>query len=35
VLRLRGTIPRDQEWDVPVDLFFYREPDEIEKVRRV
>ena len=35
VLRLRGTIPRDREWDVPVDLFFYREPDEIEKARVV
>lgn len=34
VLRLRGTIPRDREWDVPVDLFFYREPDEIEKVSK-
>lgn len=31
VLRLRGTISRVDEWDVPVDLFFYREPDEIEK----
>jgi small subunit ribosomal protein SAe len=28
VLRLRGTISRDS-WDVPVDLFFYREPEEI------
>ena len=30
VLRLRGTISRDS-WDVPVDLFFYRDPEEIEK----
>ncbi|VEN49328.1 unnamed protein product, partial [Callosobruchus maculatus] len=31
VLRLRGTIPRDTKWDVVVDLFFYREPEEAEK----
>jgi small subunit ribosomal protein SAe len=31
VLRLRGEIPREQKWDVVVDLFFYREPDESEK----
>lgn len=31
VLRLRGTIPRNAPWDVPVDLFFYRDPDELEK----
>lgn len=30
VLRLRGTIDRDS-WDVPVDLFFYRDPEELEK----
>jgi len=30
VLRMRGTIDRDM-WDVPVDLFFYREPEELEK----
>jgi len=30
VLRLRGTIDRDV-WDVVVDLFFYREPEELEK----
>jgi small subunit ribosomal protein SAe len=30
VLRLRGTIKRDH-WDVPVDLFFYRSPEELEK----
>ena len=30
VLRMRGTIPRDM-WDVPVDLFFYRDPEELEK----
>lgn len=31
VLRLRGSIARDQKWDVVVDLFFYRDPDEAEK----
>nr|CAH7753965.1 unnamed protein product [Callosobruchus chinensis] len=31
VLRLRGTIPRDTKWDIVVDLFFYREPEEAEK----
>jgi small subunit ribosomal protein SAe len=31
VLRLRGTVGRDT-WDVPVDLFFYRDPEELEKM---
>jgi small subunit ribosomal protein SAe len=31
VLRLRGTITRDT-WDVSVDLFFYRDPEELEKM---
>lgn len=30
-MRLRGTIPRDIKWDIVVDLFFYREPEEAEK----
>lgn len=31
VLRLRGTISREQKWDVVVDLYFYRDPEEAEK----
>jgi len=31
VLRMRGTISR-ASWDVPVDLFFYRDPEELEKL---
>jgi len=30
VLRMRGTISRES-WDIPVDLFFYRDPEELEK----
>jgi len=30
VLRMRGTIDRES-WDIPVDLFFYRDPEELEK----
>lgn len=30
VLRMRGTIDRES-WEVPVDLFFYRDPEELEK----
>jgi len=35
VLRLRGTISRDQPWKVMVDLYFYRETDEQEKEEQV
>merc|ERR1712202_84388 len=35
VLRLRGTIPREQEWDVMPDLYFYRDQEEIEKDEEV
>lgn len=31
VLRLRGTISRELPWDTMVDLYFYRDPEEVEK----
>jgi len=31
VLRLRGTLDYATPWDVMVDMFFYRDPEEIEK----
>jgi len=32
VLRLRGTVPRTSDgWSVMVDMFFYRDPEEVEK----
>jgi small subunit ribosomal protein SAe len=30
VLRLRGALPRWGAWDVAVDLFFYRDPEELK-----
>ncbi|KAJ7467088.1 ribosomal protein S2, flavodoxin-like domain-containing protein [Mycena latifolia] len=35
VLRLRGTIPRTTDgWNVMVDMFFYRDPEEVEKQQK-
>lgn len=31
VLRMRGQLPRNSEWDVMVDMFIYRDPDEVSK----
>uniref|UniRef100_A0A2L2Y267 Small ribosomal subunit protein uS2 n=1 Tax=Parasteatoda tepidariorum TaxID=114398 RepID=A0A2L2Y267_PARTP len=31
VLRMRGTISRELKWDVMVDLYFYRDPEDAEK----
>jgi small subunit ribosomal protein SAe len=33
VLRLRSSIAREDNWDVSVDLFFYREPEEVAKAQ--
>jgi len=31
VLRLQGQLPRDKEWEVMVDMFIYKDPEEQEK----
>jgi len=31
IMRLRGTLARDAQWEVMTDLFFYRDPEEAEK----
>lgn len=31
VLRLRGTLSRSEPWSIMVDMFFYRDPEEVEK----
>jgi len=32
VLRLQGRLPRDQEWDVMVDMFIYKDEKDQEKI---
>jgi len=34
VLRLKGEIPRTSEWEILVDMFLYREPEEQEKLEQ-
>ena len=31
VLRMRGTVPRELPWDIKVDMFIYRDPEEAKK----
>ena len=31
VLRMRGTISREHPWEVMPDLYFYRDPGEVEE----
>lgn len=35
VLRMRGTISRELDWEVMVDLYFFRDPEEAEKEEQV
>lgn len=35
VLRMRGAIPRDQPWDVMVDMFLHRDKDEHSKKKQI
>jgi len=30
-LRIRGTLPRSEAWSVMPDMFFYRDPEEVER----
>lgn len=31
ILRLRGALPYDEPWNVMVDMFFFRDPEEVDK----
>lgn len=33
VLYLRGELPREQTWDIAVDLFMHRELADVEKIK--